>query len=198
MTKVDELEQLYSRSCHCVRCPLGLTRNQFVFGVGSAAAQVVFIGEAPGHDEDQSGIPFCGRAGEVLHNLIDNEMKLKPEQYYIANICKCRPEENGKDRKPTMEEMTACGKYVEQQIEIIEPKVIVTLGNTPSHYILRDYRGGSKGISQLRGVFAEWQGIQVMPTYHPSYLLRNGCKGDPWTDTLEDLDQVMDVVRRAE
>lgn len=174
----------------CTRCGLSSTRTKTVFGVGSPAARIMFIGEAPGHDEDVSGIPFVGRAGELLTKMIEAGMGLKREDVYICNILKCRPPNN---RDPASDEVLACKDYLWRQIEIIRPEVIIALG-APAAKTLLDRR---EGIGRLR---ARWHDfypggsglagdpIPVMPTYHPAYLLRSpGEKKKAW----EDLKMVM-------
>lgn len=151
----------------CQACPLGAARIRFVFGEGDPAARLMFIGEGPGRDEDLQGRPFVGKAGELLDKMI-GAIGLKRDQVYIANVVKCRPPDN---RTPTPQEAAACLGILRRQIELIRPKVIVTLGATP----LRELLGVSTGITRIRG---QWQtldmlgGIPTMPTFHPAYVLR--------------------------
>lgn len=151
----------------CQACPLGAGRIRFVFGEGDPAARLMFIGEGPGRDEDLQGRPFVGKAGELLDKMI-GAIGLKREQVYIANVVKCRPPDN---RTPLPDEAARCLPILRRQIELIRPKVIVTLGATP----LRELLGISQGITRMRG---QWQqldqagGIPVMPTFHPAYVLR--------------------------
>ena len=151
----------------CLACPLGAGRLRFVFGEGSPEAGMLFIGEGPGRDEDLKGRPFVGKAGELLDKMLA-AIGLERGQVYIANIVKCRPPDN---RTPTSQEAQCCLPYLRRQIELIRPRVIVTLGATP----LRELLGVQTGITRIRG---QWQrlemlgGIPVMPTFHPAYVLR--------------------------
>jgi DNA polymerase len=151
----------------CLACPLGAGRLRFVFGEGSAEAGMMFIGEGPGRDEDLKGRPFVGKAGELLDKMLA-AIGLERGQVYIANIVKCRPPDN---RTPTSQEAQCCLSYLRRQIELLRPRVIVTLGATP----LRELLGVQTGITRIRG---QWQrldmlgGIPVMPTFHPAYVLR--------------------------
>jgi DNA polymerase len=151
----------------CLACPLGAGRIRFVFGEGSAASGLMFIGEGPGRDEDLKGRPFVGKAGELLDKMLA-AIGLERGQVYIANIVKCRPPDN---RTPTGPEAQRCLPYLKRQIELLRPRVIVTLGATP----LRELLGVQAGITRIRG---QWQrlemlgGIPVMPTFHPAYVLR--------------------------
>jgi DNA polymerase len=148
----------------CVKCRLCETRNNTVFGEGDPDAKILFIGEGPGETEDKQGRPFVGRAGELLNKMIAG-MGLKREQVFIANIVKCRPPAN---REPAADEVAACTPYLVRQIEIIRPKVIITLGRPSSQYMLQT----KLSMGRLRGQWQSWRGIRLMPTYHPAYLLR--------------------------
>lgn len=159
------LEELKKEVLRCRGCPLHKTRLNVVFGSGSPDAHLVFVGEAPGQDEDIQGLPFVGRAGQLLTKIIE-AMGLKREDVYIANILKCRPPNN---RAPLPAEILACSDNVRRQIGIINPKAICTLGKFASQTLLKT----ETPISALRGHFHEYNGIKVMPTYHPAYLLRN-------------------------
>lgn len=166
----------------CPKCVLCKTRTNTVFGEGDADARLMFIGEGPGENEDLQGRPFIGRAGELLGKQIA-AMGLSREQVFIANIVKCRPPNN---RVPAPEEVAACTPYLEKQIEIIRPRVIVTLGLPSTQYMLQT----KNSMSKMRGVWASWRGIKLMPTYHPAYLLRNyteQTRAAVWSD----LKQVM-------
>jgi DNA polymerase len=164
----------------CRRCRLSEKRTHVVFGVGNPAARLMFVGEGPGADEDAQGEPFVGRAGQLLTKIIE-AMNLKRADVYIANIVKCRPPEN---RTPLPDETATCSPFLFRQIAAIGPKVIVCLG-TPSAQTLL---GTRETITRLRGVFREIEGIKVMPTFHPAYLLRNpAAKREVW----EDMKQVM-------
>jgi uracil-DNA glycosylase len=172
-----DLEALASRTVNCTDCGLSAGRTKVVFGEGDPQAQIMFIGEGPGRDEDLSGRPFVGRAGKLLTDIII-AMGLTREQVYIANVVKCRPPDN---RAPKAEETEACRKWLDAQIEAIKPRAIVTLGNSATQTLL----GIKTPISKARGIFHDYNGVEVMPTFHPSYLLRNYTKdarGKVWAD----------------
>jgi DNA polymerase len=172
-------QELHQCAMQCAACPLAPTRTNVVFGCGAEKTELMFIGEGPGADEDAQGIPFVGRAGELLTKMI-KAMKYDRSEVYIANIVKCRPPEN---RNPSDDEAAACIPFLKRQIELVQPKAIVLLGAVPVKYLM-----GKTGITRLRGNWMEYEGIKVMPTYHPAYLLRNpAAKGDVW----KDLQQVM-------
>jgi DNA polymerase len=169
--KIKALAQLDEDSVKgCTLCGLHRSRTQTVFGEGDPDAPIAFIGEGPGRDEDASGRPFVGRAGQKLNEMI-GAMGLKREQVYICNIVKCRAflSDIGKDRPPTDEETAACTPYLVRQIEIIRPKVIVTLGLPSTRYLLKS----KDSMTRMRGTWHSWRGIKVMPTWHPAYVLRN-------------------------
>ena len=152
-----------------------MTRHNVVPGIGKLEPDVMFIGEGPGADEDAQGLPFVGRAGELLTKMIA-AMGYSREEVFIANVVKCRPPDN---RKPTPQEMAACMPYLKRQVEIVKPKTIVALGATAVQGLLNTTRG----INALRGHWMEFQGIPVMPTFHPAYLLRMPvAKRDAWAD----------------
>ena len=157
--------ELKKKIKNCRACPLAETRTYAVPGEGSITAELMFVGEGPGYDEDQQGRPFVGRAGQLLTKII-NAMEYKREDVYITNIVKCRPPDN---RNPNIEEMEKCQPFLFEQIKFIQPKVIVALGNVPNHF----FRKRREGITSLRGKFYKYMNIQVMPTFHPSYLIRN-------------------------
>ena len=185
LSKPEQLDHLRKAMEACCICPLRKSARQIVFGVGSPDADLMFIGEAPGHDEDVQGLPFVGRAGQLLTKIIE-AMGLTRDEVYIANICKCRPPEN---RAPTPEEMEACRPYLMRQIDVIKPNIIVLLGATAVRGLLQT----KEGISKVRGQFLAWHGIQVMATYHPAYLLRDPSeKRKVW----EDMQKVRDALRR--
>jgi DNA polymerase len=162
------------------------SRKTVVFGVGDIQSPLLFVGEAPGADEDAQGEPFVGKAGQLLTRMIQ-AMGLTRQSVYIANVLKCRPDTPGQpfgNRKPTPEEMRTCLPYLEAQIDIIRPKVIVALGATAVEGLL----GKTVGITKLRGTFQSFRGTPVMPTYHPAYLLRNqsnAVKREVWEDLLQ-------------
>jgi uracil-DNA glycosylase family 4 len=160
----------------CVRCKLhALGRRQIVFGVGNPNADLMFVGEAPGADEDVQGIPFVGRAGQLLTRIIE-AIDLKREDVYIANVIKCRPPGN---RNPEQDEVETCEPFLFQQIDIVRPKVIVALGTFAARTLLRTL----DPISRLRGRVSEFRGARLIPTFHPAYLLRNpASKREVWED----------------
>jgi len=185
--KQAALDKLRVEIGACMRCKLSAGRTNLVFGVGNADARLLFIGEGPGRDEDQQGIPFVGRAGQLLTKII-GAMKMRREDVYIANIAKCRPPQN---RAPEPDEVKECLPFLVRQVEIIEPRVIVCLGSISA----QNFLGTEEKISQLRGHVQEWRGIPVMPTYHPAYLLRNPeAKKPVW----EDMQQVMELLKGSD
>jgi len=160
----------------CQRCKLSEGRTHIVFGVGNPKAEVMFVGEGPGRDEDLKGEPFVGRAGQLLTDIITKGMKLKREDVYIANVVKCRPPGN---RDPEPEEVESCEPFLLRQIELIEPRVLIGLGKFAVQTLLRS----KTPISRLRGNWHDYHGIKLMPTFHPAYLLRNpGDKRLVWED----------------
>ena len=163
----------------CVRCPhLASTRTQTVFGCGTPTARLMFIGEAPGADEDRIGQPFVGRAGQLLTDMITKGMGLSREEVYIANILKCRPPEN---RTPTLEEAANCSSYLEHQIAVIRPEFLCLLGKTAAIGVLG--LSPTASLGPLRRKWHRYRGIRTLVTYHPSYLLRNPpAKKDAWED----------------
>ena len=167
----------------CRAGPLAETRTKVVFGDGDPDSRLMFIGEGPGADEDTQGIPFVGRAGQLLTQIL-TAAGISRREVYITNIVKCRPPEN---RVPTPAETVLCDKHLQTQIMLINPALIVLLGNTPARWILQT----SEGITKLRGRWFEWRGAAVMPMFHPSYLLRNASskEGSPkhltWLDIQE-------------
>ncbi|HEX4342079.1 MAG TPA: uracil-DNA glycosylase [Verrucomicrobiae bacterium] len=184
--KAAAFATLRERVAICVKCPhLASSRKNTVFGVGNIDAQLMFVGEAPGMDEDAAGEPFVGRAGELLTKIIQ-ATGLSRRDVYIANILKCRPNTPGQsagNRKPTPEEMTTCLPYLHQQIDLIRPRVIVALGGTAVEGLL----GKTVGITKLRGQWQTYRDTPLMPTYHPAYLLRNQAmseKRNVWEDML--------------
>ena len=175
-----DLAALRQEVLTCTRCPLCAKRTNAVFGEGDPHAELMFIGEGPGFDEDKQGRPFVGKAGQLLDKMI-LAMQFTREEVYICNIVKCRPPDN---RVPMPEEAASCMPYLIRQIELVSPKVIVLLGATAAHYLL----GMKEGITRLRGRWLDYQGIPVMPTFHPAFLLRQeSAKREAWSD----LQQVM-------
>ncbi|MGZ4784945.1 MAG: uracil-DNA glycosylase [Acidimicrobiales bacterium] len=164
------LEELATVASTCTRCPLAAGRTQVVFGMGDPDADLVFIGEGPGAEEDRQGLPFVGRSGKLLDRLMLEELGITRERVYIANVVKCRPPDN---RDPRPEEITACRPYLEQQLDLIEPRVLVTLGKFAGQLLL----DSTVGITKLRGHDYPYRGAVLIPTLHPAYALRGG--GEP-------------------
>lgn len=186
MDRDHRLNLIASEAATCTRCKLGSTRTNSVFERGSRTPLVAFVGEGPGENEDQKGIPFVGKSGVLLDSLID-EMGLTPEEFYICNAVKCRPPGN---RKPEPEEIAACRPFLVEQLALVKPHVIVALGGSALQALV----GRTEGITRIRGQWRVYQGIPVMPTYHPSYLLR-----EPWrkADTRMDLVAVLNRLPRT-
>lgn len=167
----------------CTRCRLHEGRNKLVFGAGPENARVVFVGEGPGADEDASGEPFVGKAGQLLTQMIDNTasregLPMRRADVYICNVVKCRPPEN---RAPRPDESGTCGQFLVRQLLVIQPKVIIVMGNTATQHLLQV----KEGVTKLRGRWHDWRGIPVMVTWHPSYLLRQvnqTAKRESWED----------------
>lgn len=159
----------------CQRCKLGRGRTRLVFGVGNPSAELMFVGEGPGADEDRHGEPFVGRAGQLLTKMIE-AMGYRREEVYIANVVKCRPPEN---RNPEPDEMDACEPFLRAQIAAVRPRVLVALGKTAVQALLRE----TTAISRLRGRWFSYEGVRLMPTFHPAYLLRSPDeKRKAWDD----------------
>lgn len=177
----EDLESVRADLGECTRCKLHETRTNIVFGVGNPRARLMFVGEAPGADEDRKGEPFVGRAGQLLDRIIA-AMGLRREDVYIANVLKCRPPNN---RNPEPDEVAECRPFLFRQIEAVAPEVIVALG-APAAQTLLDTQAP---IGRLRGRYWRVEGIDLMPTYHPAYLLRNPAKK---RDVWEDMQQVME------
>ena len=166
----------------CQRCKLAPGRKHIVIGQGNPHARLMFVGEAPGADEDEQGLAFVGRAGQLLTDIIEKGLKMPREDVWIGNVLKCRPPQN---RNPEPDEILACQPFLERQIALIHPKVLVGLGKFAAQWLLKSM----EPISRLRGRVGDYDGIKVVPTFHPAYLLRNpGAKKDVWED--------MKVVRR--
>lgn len=184
LTRSNEtFEQIHAEIGDCTRCPLHLERTHVVHTEGNRKARLMFVGEAPGADEDAQSRPFVGRAGQLLTKIIE-AIGLKREQVLIGNVNRCRPPGN---RAPTTEEASTCKPYLLREIAIVQPEVIVVLGNTAMKNLL-DTR---EGITRLRGRFQDFKGIKVMPTFHPAYLLRDPSKK---RETWEDLKKVRDYL----
>jgi DNA polymerase len=183
-TKEDMLKIVHQEMANCQLCPLGKTRKNLVFGVGNPEAKIVFVGEAPGADEDEQGLPFVGRAGQLLTDII-KAMGYQRKDVYICNILKCRPPGN---RNPQPDEISKCESFLKKQLQIITPKIICALGTFAAKTLLNT----DIPISALRGRFHSYEGIKLMPTYHPAYLLRNpSAKKQVW----EDVQMIMKEVK---
>ena len=177
----------------CRRCRLHQGRNKIVFGSGNEQSPLVFVGEGPGADEDVQGLPFVGRAGQLLTQMIDNTaskegIRITRASVYICNVVKCRPPEN---RTPEPDEMEICGQFLFRQLMVMKPKAIVALGGTAAKALL----GAREGVTKMRGKWHSWRDIQVMVTYHPSYLLRpynQNAKREAWEDLKKALHYVYD------
>ena len=171
----DSLEAHYKQICNCQKCPLGKTRNKFVYGVGNPNADLVFIGEGPGRDEDLQGEPFVGRAGKLLDKILE-AIKFTRADVYILNMVKCRPPEN---RDPLPEEMEACNPYLIEQLRLIKPKLICALGRVAAQRLLDT----KTPLGKLRGQWHNFMGAEVLVTYHPAALLRfQAYKRETWKD----------------
>ena len=193
VNKAAAIAALRERALVCVKCPhLASSRKNVVFGVGDIDAALMFVGEAPGADEDAQGEPFVGAAGQLLTKII-LATGLTRESVYIANILKCRPDtpaQTSGNRKPTPEEMTTCLPYLQEQIDLIKPRVLVALGGTALEGLL----GKTAGITRLRGTWQTYRGIPLMPTFHPSYLLHKkeiiSEKRKVWEDMLQVMEKL--------
>src|SRR2546427_4827824 len=190
--RAQAMAELCERARVCVKCQhLAVSRKNVVFGVGDINAQLMFVGEAPGADEDEQGEPFVGKAGAVLTRIIQT-MGLARQSVYIANILKCRPDTPGEtagNRKPTAKEMATCIPYLHEQIDLIQPRVIVALGGTAVEGLL----GKTLGITRLRGQWQTYRGIPLLPTFHPAYLLRNQALSERrqlWEDMLKGMEEL--------
>ena len=179
------LAELSAEMQHCQNCPLAAGRKNIVFGEGNPQARLMFIGEGPGYEEDLSGRPFVGKAGQLLNKMIA-AMQFSREEVYIANVVKCRPQNN---RNPMPEEIDKCIGFLHRQIELIRPEVIVCLGATAAKALIDT----NEGITKLRGKWCSFHNIPVLPTFHPAYLLRQeSAKRDAWAD----LQKVMKVFNK--
>jgi len=191
--KQTALQQLRSRALGCRLCPhLASSRKNVVFGSGSLESEVLFVGEAPGSEEDMTGQPFIGKAGELLTKII-HAMGLSRETVFIANILKCRPDTPGQlsgNRKPSPLEMATCIPYLEEQISIIRPKVMVALGSTAIEGLLRK---APVHVTRIRGQWLQFHDIPLMPTYHPAYLLRSNSMSEKrkvWEDMISVMERI--------
>lgn len=179
LEKTESLEQLREFIGDCTRCKLAPGRTHLVFGVGNQAAELMFVGEGPGVEEDERGEPFVGRAGQLLTDIIERGMRMRRRDVYICNIIKCRPPGN---RTPEPDEIAACQPFVARQIELVRPRIIVGLGAVAVQSLLKT----KIQITKIRGKWQEVMGIRMMPTFHPAYLLRNPAdKRLVWADIQE-------------
>jgi DNA polymerase len=194
----DSLARIRTDIGDCKRCRLCQGRQNIVFGSGNENARLVFVGEGPGADEDEQGLPFVGRAGQLLTQMIDNtaakdNMPLRREDCYIANVVKCRPPDN---RTPQPDEMEVCGQFLYRQLMVLRPKAICALGATAAKALLNT----KEGVTKMRGNWYRWHGIPVMVTYHPSYLLRAynaEAKREAWLDLRKLFQFVLDDSRTS-
>ncbi|BCR05543.1 uracil-DNA glycosylase [Desulfuromonas versatilis] len=185
LCRAETLEEIRAELEGCQRCPLCQGRSNIVFGVGNPNARLVFVGEAPGREEDEKGEPFVGEAGRLLDRILF-AMGLERSEVYICNVEKCRPPQN---RDPRPEEIEACEPFLKRQLAAIGPQVIVTLGKFAAQTLLRD----QAPISRLRGHWREYEGVALLPTFHPAFLLRNpASKREVW----EDMKQVLAKLRQ--
>lgn len=182
----NALDIFRQQICDCSKCSLGSTRQNFVFGAGNPAAGIMFVGEAPGADEDRQGEPFVGAAGQLLNKII-SAMDLRREDVYICNILKCRPPNN---RDPQPDEIEQCEPYLKRQIELIQPKVICTLGRFAAQTLLRS----SDSMGHMRGQSHQYEGIPLVATYHPAALLRNAEWKRPTWEDMKRVRQIYDGV----
>ena len=174
---LDTFDKLKEKVYSCHLCELSKSRKNIVFGEGNESANLMFVGEAPGFYEDESGRPFVGRAGQLLTKIINNVLELDRSEVYIANIVKCRPPNNA---TPTLEIANSCKGYLYKQIELVKPKIIVALGSVAYKYLTNDLK---TNITKIRGTVIDFDGIKLIPTYHPSFLLRNpSAKKDVFLD----------------
>ena len=183
------LDALVNDCKSCVKCSLSKSRNNVVVGRGNNKAKLLIIGEGPGRNEDETGLPFVGRAGKLLDQILDSVGIDSNEDAYISNIVKCRPPEN---RKPSLEEMRSCESWLKEQIRLINPEVILLVGATAVQGIL----GVKEGITKIRGSWIEENGMLYMPIFHPSYLLRNSSRdpGKPKWLTWQDMKKVKEKI----
>jgi uracil-DNA glycosylase family 4 len=186
MAPAPAFDSVRDEALTCTRCRLSEGRTQVVFGMGDPGADLMFVGEGPGAEEDRQGLPFVGRSGQLLDRLMEEEMGLTRDSCYIANVVKCRPPDN---RDPKPDEIAACRPWLETQVDLISPKVIVTLGNFASKLLLDT----TEGITKLRGhTYAYRDGVVVVPTFHPAAVLRGG--GEPMARMRADLVRAKQVL----
>ena len=182
------LVEVAAEAASCTRCGLARGRTQVVFGVGDPAADVLFVGEAPGFHEDKQGEPFVGAAGQLLTRMLNEHLGLRREDVYICNILKCRPPGN---RDPQDDEIEACTPWLVEQISLIQPRIVVTLGNFATKFVLNT----QVGITRMRGATYPWHGRTVIPTFHPAAILRGGGEGSrQFAEFREDFELVRDTL----
>jgi uracil-DNA glycosylase family 4 len=182
------LEVLAAEAAGCTKCRLAEGRTQVVFGVGNPDADLLFIGEAPGFHEDKQGEPFVGAAGQLLTRMLDEVLGLRREDVYISNILKCRPPGN---RDPLDDEIESCTPWLVEQVSLIQPRVIVTLGNFATKFVLNT----QQGITRMRGAAYPWHGRTVIPTFHPAAILRGGGEGSrQFGELRQDFELVRDTL----
>lgn len=186
VVKQETFEQIHAEIGDCTRCPLHQERTHVVHTEGNRKARLMFVGEAPGADEDDQARPFVGRAGQLLTKIIE-AIGMKREEVLIGNVNRCRPPGN---RPPMPDEVATCKPYLLREIAVVQPEVIVVLGNTATKNLLDT----NVGITRLRGNFQDYKGIKVMPTFHPAYLLRDPSKK---RETWEDLKKVRDILDKT-
>ena len=183
MTDINSIfEELHKRIASCTKCELCQTRHNTVPGEGPLNCRVVIVGEGPGQEEDESGRPFVGKAGRLLTDILEKGGNIRRDSLYITNMVKCRPPNN---RNPNTKEVEACRDFLEAQLLLLHPDIVVTLGNVPTQPLLNT----KQGITTLRGKWINWRGIKLFPMFHPSYLLRNESKapGSPKDLTWQDV-----------
>ena len=182
------LVEVAAEAAGCTRCGLARGRTQVVFGVGNPSADVLFVGEAPGFHEDKQGEPFVGAAGQLLTRMLSEQVGVRREDVYICNILKCRPPGN---RDPQEEEIEACTPWLVEQISLIQPRVVVTLGNFATKFVLNT----QVGITRMRGATYPWHGRTVIPTFHPAAILRGGGEGSrQFAEFREDFELVRETL----
>lgn len=186
-SSASDIVDLNKQICNCLKCALGKTRTKFVFGVGNPNADLMVIGEAPGADEDAQGIPFVGRAGQLLTKILE-AIQFKREEVYIANILKCRPPDN---RKPNPDEVEQCEPYLIKQIELIKPKLILCVGLTAAHTLLKT----DESLTSLRASVHNYHGVPTFVTYHPAALLRNPNWKKPTWEDVQKLRKMYDELK---
>ncbi len=187
-SRLDELTVLADQAAACTRCPLAATRTQVVFGAGDPDAALMIVGEAPGRDEDRDGLPFVGRSGRLLDTLLADEVGIDRTQVYIANVIKCRPPDN---RNPKAEEIAACRPYLDDQMALVAPTVVVTLGNFATKLLLAT----DLGITAVRGTTYPLGDTLVVPTFHPAAALRGSA--DVLAHMRDDFARVAQLIGRA-